>query len=201
MVAFTPTVHPEQMDEQAAEEMEFLMTSSVQYVQFVNEMNTPLSKPLTQESERRSALRYLERKRIYIARFSNPEAPVYGEDVEAPSLMRVTSVITGAEIYLPLAGLINIEDEIACLEKEAEKLQQEVDRVEKKLSNEKFVAKAPAALLKLNVQKVRTIIQREAVLERIATLKKTNCLNGGGECMKCQPLCIIFLLTNEENRR
>ena len=97
---------------------------------------------------------------------------MYGEDVEAPS-DAVTSVITGAEIYLPLAGLINIEDEIARLEKEAEKLQQEVDRVEKKFSNEKFVAKAPAAVVEAERAKGADYqAQREAVLERIATLKK-----------------------------
>ena len=59
------------------------------------------------------------------------------------------------------------------LEKEAEKLQQEVDRVEKKLSNEKFVAKAPAAVVEAERAKGADYqAQREAVLERIATLKK-----------------------------
>ena len=141
VVATYPTVHPEQMDEKAAEEMEFLMDfiRSVRTVR--NEMNTPLSKPINIIAKVSDAAHYaiLKENESYIARFSNPEEFVYGEDVEAPS-DAVTSVITGAEIYLPLAGLINIEDEIARLEEEAEKLQQEVDR-----------------LLKLNVQKVRTI--------------------------------------------
>ena len=174
VVATYPTVHPEQMDEKAAEEMEFLMDfiRSVRTVR--NEMNTPLSKPINIIAKVSDAAHYaiLKENESYIARFSNPEEFVYGEDVEAPS-DAVTSVITGAEIYLPLAGLINIEDEIARLEKEAEKLQQEVDRVEKKLSNEKFVAKAPAAVVEAERAKgVDYQAQREAVLERIATLKK-----------------------------
>ena len=174
VVATYPTVHPEQMDEQAAEEMEFLMDfiRSVRTVR--NEMNTPLSKPINIIAKVSDAVHYaiLKENESYIARFSNPEEFVYGEDVEAPS-DAVTSVITGAEIYLPLAGLINIEDEIARLEKEAEKLQQEVDRVEKKLSNEKFVAKAPAAVVEAERAKGADYqAQREAVLERIATLKK-----------------------------
>lgn len=174
VVATYPTVHPEQMDEQAAEEMEFLMDfiRSVRTVR--NEMNTPLSKPINIIAKVSDAAHYaiLKENESYIARFSNPEEFVYGEDVEAPS-DAVTSVITGAEIYLPLAGLINIEDEIARLEKEAEKLQQEVDRVEKKLSNEKFVAKAPAAVVEAERAKGTDYqAQREAVLERIATLKK-----------------------------
>ena len=174
VVATYPTVHPEQMDEQAAEEMEFLMDfiRSVRMVR--NEMNTPLSKPINIIAKVSDAAHYtvLKENESYIARFSNPEEFAYGEDVEAPS-DAVTSVITGAEIYLPLAGLINIEDEIARLEKEAEKLQQEVDRVEKKLSNEKFVAKAPAAVVEAERAKGADYqAQREAVLERIATLKK-----------------------------
>ena len=174
VVATYPTVHPEQMDEKAAEEMEFLMDfiRSVRTVR--NEMNTPLSKPINIIAKVSDAAHYaiLKENESYIARFSNPEEFVYGEDVEAPS-DAVTSVITGAEIYLPLAGLINIEDEIARLEKEAEKLQQEVDRVEKKLSNEKFVAKAPVAVVEAERAKGADYqAQREAVLERIATLKK-----------------------------
>ena len=174
VVATYPTVHPEQMDEKAAEEMEFLMDfiRSVRTVR--NEMNTPLSKPINIIAKVSDAAHYaiLKENESYIARFSNPEEFVYGEDVEAPS-DAVTSVITGAEIYLPLAGLINIGDEIARLEKEAEKLQQEVDRVEKKLSNEKFVAKAPAAVVEAERAKGADYqAQREAVLERIATLKK-----------------------------
>lgn len=174
VVATYPTVHPEQMDEKAAEEMEFLMDfiRSVRTVR--NEMNTPLSKPINIIAKVSDAAHYaiLKENETYIARFSNPEEFVYGEDVEAPS-DAVTSVITGAEIYLPLAGLINIEDEIARLEKEAEKLQQEVDRVEKKLSNEKFVAKAPEAVVEAERAKGADYqAQREAVLERIATLKK-----------------------------
>ena len=174
VVATYPTVHPEQMDEKAAEEMEFLMDfiRSVRTVR--NEMNTPLSKPINIIAKVSDAAHYaiLKENESYIARFSNPEEFVYGEDVEAPS-DAVTSVITGAEIYLPLAGLINIEDEIARLEKEAEKLQQEVDRIEKKLSNEKFVAKAPEAVVEAERAKGADYqAQREAVLERIATLKK-----------------------------
>ena len=174
VVATYPTVHPEQMDEKAAEEMEFLMDfiRSVRTVR--NEMNTPLSKTINIIAKVSDAAHYaiLKENESYIARFSNPEEFVYGEDVEAPS-DAVTSVITGAEIYLPLAGLINIEDEIARLEKEAEKLQQEVDRVEKKLSNEKFVAKAPATVVEAERAKGADYqAQREAVLERIATLKK-----------------------------
>lgn len=107
----------------------------------------------------------------YIARFCNPENFTFGLEIDAPN-DAVTSVITGAEIYLPLAGLINIEDEIARLEQEAAKLAKEVERVEKKLANEKFVAKAPEAVVNAERQKGEQYQeQRQAILDRIETLK------------------------------
>ncbi len=52
------------------------------------------------------------------------------------------NVLTGAEIYLPLADLINIEEEIKRL-KELAKWNGEVKRVQGKLANERFMANAP----------------------------------------------------------
>ena len=49
----------------------------------------------------------------------------------------MSAVITGAEIYLPLAGLINIDEEIARLTKELAKWQKELDLVNRGLGNEK----------------------------------------------------------------
>ena len=173
VVAQYPIVQESQMDEAAAEKMEFLMDFIRSVRTSRNEMNTPLSKPIAIVAKTSNAdiQAILSENESYIARFCNPESFEYGLDVEAPS-HAVTSVISGAEIYLPLAGLINIDDEIARLEKEAAKLQDEVNRVEKKLSNEKFVAKAPEAVVEAERAKGKEYAdQRQAVLERIATLK------------------------------
>ena len=173
VVASYPVVQESQMDEAAAEKMEFLMDFIRSVRTSRNEMNTPLSKPIAIIAKTSSAdiQAILSENESYIARFCNPESFEYGLEVEAPS-HAVTSVISGAEIYLPLAGLINIDDEIARLEKEAAKLQDEVNRVEKKLSNEKFVAKAPEAVVEVERAKGKEYAdQRQAVLERIATLK------------------------------
>ena len=173
VVASYPVVQESQMDEAAAEKMEFLMDFIRSVRTSRNEMNTPLSKPIAIIAKTSSAdiQAILSENESYIARFCNPESFEYGLEIEVPS-HAVTSVISGAEIYLPLAGLINIDDEIARLEKEAAKLQDEVNRVEKKLSNEKFVAKAPEAVVEAERAKGKEYAdQRQAVLERIATLK------------------------------
>lgn len=55
----------------------------------------------------------------------------------------VSTVIEGATIFMPFAELVDIEKEIERLKAEEKKLQSELDRVNKKLANEKFISKAP----------------------------------------------------------
>ena len=53
----------------------------------------------------------------YIKRFTNPEHLEIASTIPTPELA-MSSVITGAEIYLPLADLLNVEEELARLDKE-----------------------------------------------------------------------------------
>ncbi|HBR01917.1 MAG TPA: valine--tRNA ligase [Ruminiclostridium sp.] len=85
----------------------------------------------------------------------------------------VAIVVDGAEIYLPLEDLIDMEKEIDRLEKEKANLEMELDRVTKKLGNEGFVAKAPAAVIDGEKEKLQKYsAMYEKVIERIETLKK-----------------------------
>ncbi|MBE6585524.1 MAG: valine--tRNA ligase [Ruminococcaceae bacterium] len=59
----------------------------------------------------------------------------------------VQIITPAATAYLPLADLVDFEKEKARLDSEIAKLEQEVIRFEKKLSNESFVSKAPAAVV------------------------------------------------------
>ena len=84
----------------------------------------------------------------------------------------MNSVITGAEVYLTLAELIDLNEEIARLEKEAKKLESEVTRGEKKLGNERFVANAPAEVVAKEKEKLAGYRKKlSATNERIKDLK------------------------------
>ena len=108
----------------------------------------------------------------YINRFCHPKKLEISADVEAPALS-MTSVITGAEVYLPLADLIDLNEEHARLEKEASKLEKEVERGEKKLSNERFVANAPAEVVNSEKEKLAGYRSKlEATKLRIEQLEK-----------------------------
>ncbi len=73
-------------------------------------------------------------------------ADSFAEDVVSAD--NAVQIITdSATIYLPLSDLVDTEKERARLEGERKKLIDEIDRVNKKLANESFVAKAPAAVV------------------------------------------------------
>ncbi|MCL2620662.1 MAG: class I tRNA ligase family protein, partial [Defluviitaleaceae bacterium] len=59
----------------------------------------------------------------------------------------VSVVVPSAEIFMPLSDLVDMAKEKARLEKELKKLQGEVDRVNAKLNNQGFLAKAPEAMV------------------------------------------------------
>lgn len=83
----------------------------------------------------------------------------------------MTAVVNGVEIYLPLAGLIDVEKEIARLNKELATLDKEVSRLDKKLSNAGFIAKAPADIVEKEKEKLKGYEEkREAVKQRLAYL-------------------------------
>ena len=58
-----------------------------------------------------------------------------------------TAIVGEMEILIPMAGLIDKEAELARIDKALEKLNKDIQRVEGKLANEKFVANAPEAVI------------------------------------------------------
>lgn len=173
VVAAYPVVRPELTDDTAAKGMEVLkdLIRSVRNIR--SEVNTPLSKPITLliQTSDEAVDTFLKANQNYIDRFCNPEELTITSDLEAPELA-MSAVLTGATIYLPLAGLINIEEEIARLEKELDKWNKEVKRVQGKLANERFVANAPEEVVAQEREKEADYLEKQKVVEeRIAQLR------------------------------
>lgn len=84
----------------------------------------------------------------------------------------ISVILSDIEVYIPLEGLIDLEEEKARLTAEAEKLEREVARGEKMLSNPGFMSKAPEE--KVNEEKEKLAKYREMLAlakERLAKLK------------------------------
>ncbi len=66
-------------------------------------------------------------------------------------------VVTSAAVcYAPLEGLVDREKELQRINSEMKAVQKEIDFLENRLGNEKFVAKAPAAVVEADRQKLAT---------------------------------------------
>ncbi|MDT8422684.1 MAG: valine--tRNA ligase [Desulfuromonadales bacterium] len=76
-----------------------------------------------------------------------------------------TQVVGDVEVLLPLAGLVDVAEEIKRLEKEISKVQKDVDLFSKKLSNEKFVANAPAEVLDKDRSKLLAAEEKLKILD------------------------------------
>jgi valyl-tRNA synthetase len=75
-----------------------------------------------------------------------------------------TAVVAGIDIYMPLAGLIDFAQEKQRLEKDLQKLRQELQQTARKLGNAQFLERAPADI----VAKERTVqAERQDKLQRL----------------------------------
>lgn len=110
----------------------------------------------------------------YLRVLADAEPVVILSTDEAKPENAMTAAVSGVEIYLPLKGLIDVEKETARLTKELENLDKEIKRAAGKLSNQGFVAKAPADVVEKERAKQKEYEEKKAVvaerLKYLATL-------------------------------
>ncbi|WP_392453998.1 valine--tRNA ligase [Chryseomicrobium aureum] len=173
VTASWPTVRDDLNFPEQAEEMK-LLSEIIRSVRTIRaEVQTPMSKkvPLILSAKDEKALATLENNAAYIEKFCNPETLEIGLRLDAPE-KAMSAVVTGAELFLPLQGLIDIDAELARLEKELAKWEKEVKLVQGKLSNERFVSKAPEAVVAEERAKEADYLEkRDTVIKRLEELK------------------------------
>ncbi|KGQ36162.1 valine--tRNA ligase [Gallibacterium anatis] len=144
------------VDEQAINEINWIKELIVNVRNIRSEMNIAPSKALD------VLLRHLTEEEInclnnnlsLIKTMAKLESiNILSSDEEAP--LAVTKLLGNAELLIPMAGFIDKQAELARLTKELNKLQQEVQRIENKLNNENFVAKAPEAVIAKEREKMQ----------------------------------------------
>lgn len=129
------------------------------------EMNVPPSKKaevhlkITDPALRET----LEANQNYLINLGKIEKLVIGEDVKKPQLS-ASAVIPSAEIFVPLAGLIDVDTERQRLQKELENITNLLERTRKKLANREFVEQAPKQVVEKQRNKER---EYEEVVEKI----------------------------------
>ena len=175
MVAKYPEVHAEFENEPARHDMAFLIEIIKAVRNIRMEVNAPLSSSIDIMIQLEDAKneRILTDNEDYVKNFLHPKELTISTQIAAPKLAK-TAVISGAQIFVPLADLVNIADEIKRMTKEEKDLQAEVERSTKKLNNQGFVAHAPEAVVnKEKAKKADYESQLQSVQERIQELKKS----------------------------
>ncbi|WP_036773682.1 valine--tRNA ligase [Photorhabdus australis] len=167
-----PEFDQEKVDELALNDLEWIKEAIIAVRNIRAEMNIAPGKPLEvllrnadADAQRRIAenLNFIQA----MGRLSSVTLLPVGRD--AP--ISVTKLIDGAEVLIPMAGLIDKEAELNRLDKEIEKLDKEIISIEGKLSNEGFVSRAPEAvvakererLANCNTSKEKLLAQKETI--------------------------------------
>ena len=114
-----------------------------------NEMNVPPSRKAKIYIATKYTDSFNESTEIFFVRLASASEVEIADSFEGKiSADDAVQIITdSATLFLPLSDIVDTEKEIARLEAEYKKLCGEIERLEKKLSNEGFVAKAPAAVV------------------------------------------------------
>ncbi|WP_434526046.1 valine--tRNA ligase [Photorhabdus asymbiotica] len=167
-----PEFDQEKTDELALNDLEWIKEAIIAVRNIRAEMNIAPGKPLEvllrnadADAQRRVAenLNFIQA----MGRLSSVTLLSAGE--KAP--VSVTKLIDGAEVLIPMAGLVDKEAELNRLDKEIEKLDKEIGSIEGKLSNEGFVSRAPEAvvakererLASCNTSKEKLLAQKETI--------------------------------------
>jgi valyl-tRNA synthetase len=77
-----------------------------------------------------------------------------------------TAVIKGAEIYVPLEGILDLTQERDRLQKEIAKISKDIEVFSKKLSNKNFVDKAPKEVVEKDTAKLEDFRAKREKLEQ-----------------------------------
>ncbi|MDC9594061.1 valine--tRNA ligase [Xenorhabdus sp. IM139775] len=171
MLQSFPEFDQAKVDELALNDLEWIKETIIAVRNIRAEMNIAPSKPLevllrdaNDDAQRRVAenLNFIQA----MGRLSSVTVLAAGE--EAP--VSVTKLINGAEVLIPMAGLIDKDAELARLDKEIEKLDKEISSIAAKLANEGFVSRAPEAVVAKERERLAT---NNTAKEKLLAQKET----------------------------
>ena len=178
MVAEFPRVQEGELQPEAEADMGLIMGVIGAIRNLRSELNVPPSKQVEAvlHSQNPEALKTVEQNRIYVASLARAEKMIFQTGGQKPKAS-ATAVAEDLEIYLPLKGLINLDDEEKRIQKEIAKIAGELSRINLKLQNEEFLRKARVEAVDKEKEKAKTLAEKQAKfkegLERVQAWKKS----------------------------
>ena len=102
----------------------------------------------------------------FLARIDPSAFEIRSGEPQSPDEAAIAIVTGGASIFLPMAGMVDIESERARLEKDLEAARQEVGRATGMLQNEQFISKAPEHVVQQQRERLERANHQVELLER-----------------------------------
>ena len=143
LILETWPIYPPDLTDSAAEaEMDWVIRIVSEVRSVRSEMNVPAGAkvPLLVKDASADSQTRLKNNLDLIMRMARLESAAVTESVPSGA---VQTVLDEATLLLPLADVIDLDQEQARLQKEIEKFAKEIGKIDGKLNNEKFMAKAP----------------------------------------------------------
>jgi len=130
------------------------------------EMNVP---PASQVevlfySQEAASLDALNRHQQAVTLLARTQAPRFNPEGARPAAA-AKAVVDGVEIYLPLAGIIDFQEEDRRLAKEMDKITKEVTQAQRKLANEDFLAKAKPEVVQKEKERLQSWTEKLSKLK------------------------------------
>ncbi|MGA0334683.1 MAG: valine--tRNA ligase [Luminiphilus sp.] len=167
MLAPWPTPEPEHTDRDAEDEIEWMKGIIVAIRTIRSEANIPPATTLEVTVANTSELDRdrLQRNGTFLQRLSKSASiiPIDNHDAETASLMALFGEL---EVRVPMAGLVDVTAELTRLDKEIAKAEAEKTRLNGKLTNAKFIERAPADIVAAERQKLTQVDASLKVLQQ-----------------------------------
>ena len=167
MLAPWPTPEPEHTDRDAEDEIEWMKGIIVAIRTIRSEANIPPATTLEVTVANTSELDRdrLQRNGTFLQRLSKSASiiPIDNHDAETASLMALFGEL---EVRVPMAGLVDVTAELTRLDKEIAKAEAEKARLNGKLTNAKFIERAPADIVAAERQKLTQVDAALKVLQQ-----------------------------------
>ena len=168
MLTAYPEGKAELIDEAAEAEMQAIIELISRVRNIRSEMNIRPAECVTVliASPDNSLRRVFSAAREQISRLVRASEVSIQEHLAAPRASARAVLTGGAELAVPLEGLIDFEQERRRLQREQEKLQTEAARLEAQLGNPNFVSRAPAERVNEVRARIADIAQQSSQLQQ-----------------------------------
>lgn len=158
MIADYPQAQENLINQKALDNVAWLKQIIVGIRTIRSEMNISPAKsvPIYFAKGNEQDKKYLDQNKLFLANLAKLSKVHWLEADDQPPVA-ATALAGEMEILIPLAGLIDKDAELDRLNKNLEKLDKEILRINQKLSNQNFIAKAPEEVITKEKQKLEEL--------------------------------------------